>query len=86
MSDINGIYSCQQIVEIVTEYLEGGLDTADRVRFERHVALCPPCRGYLSQMRTTARLAGRLSENDLPESLRDDLLNAFADWKRGLPE
>lgn len=82
MSDIEGIYTCQEIVEMVTEYFDGGLDTADRVRFERHVAICPPCRGYLSQMRTTVRLAGSLSENDLPEGLRSDLLDAFAHWKR----
>jgi predicted anti-sigma-YlaC factor YlaD len=78
-------YTCQQIVEVVTEYLDGGLLTAERVAFERHVAICPPCRGYLSQMRNVTRVAGGLSENDLTPGARQDLLEVFADWKRRRP-
>lgn len=79
-------YTCQQIVEVVTEYLEGGLPTADRLGFERHVAICPPCRGYLSQMRKVSRVARGLREEDLSDKARADLLAAFADWKKGRPE
>ena len=75
--------TCQQIVEVVTEYLDGGLATSDRVAFERHVAICPPCRGYLSQIRWVTRVAGSFRADDLPESMRDDLLSAFAEWKQG---
>jgi anti-sigma factor RsiW len=75
-------YTCQQIVEVVTEYLDGGLDTAERVAFERHVTICPPCRGYLSQIRAVTRVAGGLAADDLPPSVRDDLLQSFAEWKR----
>jgi predicted anti-sigma-YlaC factor YlaD len=78
-------YTCRQIVEVVTEYLDGGLVTAERVAFERHVAICPPCRGYLSQIRNVTRVAGGLSENDLAPSARQDLLEAFADWKQRRP-
>ena len=78
-------YNCQQIVEVVTEYLEGGLATADRLAFERHVMICPPCRGYLSQMRKVSRVAGGLREENLAESVRDGLLDAFADWKKERP-
>ena len=78
-----GPYTCQQIVELVTEYLDGGLATPDRVAFERHVAICPPCRGYLSQMRKVTRVAGGLRQDDLSPSVRDGLLEAFGDWKKG---
>lgn len=81
MSDRAG-YSCQQVVEVVTEYLEGGLDASDRLAFERHVAICPPCRGYFSQLRRVSKVAGALSENDVPERLRESVLEAFRDWKR----
>lgn len=74
--------SCRDIVELLTEYLDGGLETADRIAFERHVAICPPCRGYLAQIRTVVRLAGELREADLPPDTRADLLEAFAEWKR----
>jgi len=73
--------SCQQVVELVTEYLEGGLGASERLAFERHVAICPPCRGYLSQLRRVSTVAGTLSEDDVPERLRESLLEAFRDWK-----
>jgi len=76
-------FSCQQIVELVTEYLEGGLEVSERLAFERHVAICPPCRGYLSQLRRVSKTAGALSEDDVPDRLRTSLLEAFRDWKTG---
>lgn len=76
-------FSCREVVELVTEYLEGGLDVGQRFAFERHVAVCPPCRGYLSQLRLIARTAGALREEDVPEPLRESLLEAFRDWKAG---
>lgn len=75
--------TCQQVVELVTEYLEGGLATDERLAFERHVAICPPCRGYLSQLRRVSSVAGTLSEDDVPERLRGSLVDAFRDWKTG---
>ncbi|MGH3049156.1 MAG: anti-sigma factor family protein [Gaiellaceae bacterium] len=78
-------YSCRQIVELVTEYLEGGLASDERLAFERHVSICPPCRGYLSQLRRVIHAAPSLKEEELPESLRAGLLEAFADWKSERP-
>jgi len=51
---------CREIVELVTEYLGGGLSPGDRARFEDHLATCPPCTAYLAQMRTTLELAAEL--------------------------
>ncbi|MBA2383383.1 MAG: zf-HC2 domain-containing protein [Actinobacteria bacterium] len=73
--------SCRHVVDLVTEYLEGGLPPDERLAFERHVAICPPCRGYLSQMRRVQQVAGSLSDDDVPERLRASLLEAFHDWK-----
>ena len=75
--------SCQELVELVTEYLEGTLPPEDRMRFEQHVAICPPCRGYLAQIRETVRLAGRLTEENIPPDARDAFLAVFRDWNRG---
>ena len=72
--------TCKELVELVTEYLEGGLQPDERLAFERHVAICPPCRGYFSQLRRIARTAGSLREEHVPAALRDDLLNAFLTW------
>ena len=50
---------CQQVVELVTEYLEGALSRSQRRRFEAHLAGCEHCAEYLAQMRATIRLTGR---------------------------
>ena len=73
--------TCKELVEVVTEYLEGRLPPAERVRFEEHVAFCSWCRTYLDQMRETVRLTGTFRENDLSPEARDGLLRVFRDWK-----
>jgi anti-sigma factor RsiW len=49
---------CIEIVELVTDYLEGALDDATRDEMEAHLVLCPPCQNYLDQMRATIDLLG----------------------------
>ena len=73
--------TCKELVEVVTDYLEGRLPPAERVRFEEHLAFCSWCRTYLDQMRQTVRLTGTLGENDLSPEARDGLLRVFRDWK-----
>jgi anti-sigma factor RsiW len=75
--------TCQELVELVTEYLEGSLSTADRARFEEHVMTCPPCRAHIDQMRRTIQVVGNLSPDALSAAAEDDLLSAFRNWKRG---
>jgi anti-sigma factor RsiW len=75
--------SCQELVELVTDYFEDQLAPSVRTRFEMHLSYCAPCRVYLAQMRATARLAGRLSEETLPTGSKEALLAAFRGWKRG---
>ncbi len=73
--------SCREIVELLTEYFEGTMPTEHRFRFERHVAICPACRGFLAQMRETVRLSGEVTEESLSREMRHELLAAFRDWK-----
>ena len=73
---------CQELVEIVSDYLEGVLPEADRERFDAHLETCEGCRRYLEQMRTTIRVVGTLSEDDLDPGAKDQLLQLFRDWNR----
>lgn len=72
---------CRELVEVVTGYLEGTLPEVDRARFEEHLAACPHCTAYMNQMRTTLLLAGRLTEDDIPDDTREDLLQVYRAWK-----
>jgi hypothetical protein len=75
--------SCRELVEIVTDYLEGALAPEDRARFEQHLVLCDGCTIYVEQMRDTIRLVGTLREEDVPDEARDSLLAAFRSWRSG---
>ncbi|MBI4261339.1 MAG: zf-HC2 domain-containing protein [Actinobacteria bacterium] len=69
--------ACVDVVEIVTDYLEGALSPADRARFDTHLDGCQGCRAYLEQMRRTIDISGRLSEEEIPDEIRESLLVAF---------
>jgi anti-sigma factor RsiW len=73
--------SCQELVELVTDYLEGALSEAMRLRFEAHVTPCDGCRVYLEQMRRTITLLGRLPEPALSPDAERELLDAFRGWR-----
>lgn len=78
--------ACQELVELVTEYLEGGLDELTLVRFERHLAECPFCQTYVEQIRATIELAGRVDAEQMSPSVRQGLLDAFSGWNHRQPE
>ena len=73
--------TCQELVELVTDYLEGRSRPHDVARFEQHLGACPGCDTYVDQMRETIRLTGRLREADLAPTARDALLAQFRNWK-----
>ena len=72
--------TCQQVVELVTAYLEDVLAPADRERFEEHLVFCDGCDNYLEQIRTSVRLTGAI-EQPLPAELEERLLEAFREWR-----
>lgn len=80
---VTDFLSCQELVELITEYLEDALPSERRAAFEEHLAICPPCRGYLVEIRRTVAAAGELSEADIPRHAREQMLAIFRDWKSG---
>jgi anti-sigma factor RsiW len=72
---------CQELVEVITDYLDGALAETDRLRFEAHLAECDACRDYLEQFRQTIALVGRVEPERLSPRMREDLLAAFRDWR-----
>lgn len=74
--------ACRELVELVTDYLEGRLPEDDRARFDEHLAGCDGCGTYLAQLRQVVAVAGALEEEAIPPDARDALLRAFRGWKR----
>ena len=74
--------ACKELVELVTEYLEGTLPAAERARFDAHLGRCDGCQTYLEQMRQTVAALGSLDEATAPEEATRQLLETFRDWKK----
>jgi anti-sigma factor RsiW len=73
--------TCQELVELVSDYVDDRLDAQVRERFEAHLGVCPDCREYVDQMRGSVRALGGLPEDALSAAARDELLRAFAGWE-----
>jgi anti-sigma factor RsiW len=77
---------CQQVVELVTDYLEGTMSRSERRRFDTHLRACPNCSAYLRQMRATIQAMGRLSTDDVAPAALDELTEMFRHWQTEGPE
>jgi len=75
--------ACQELVELITEYLDGALPASERARFDAHLGGCPHCTAYLHQFQATIAATGRLQEADLAPAARAELLAVFAGWNAG---
>jgi anti-sigma factor RsiW len=74
--------SCQEVVELVSDYLDQALPADEATLFEQHINFCDGCDWYLDQMRATISTVGRITEEAVPAGTRDKLLTAFREWKR----
>jgi predicted anti-sigma-YlaC factor YlaD len=72
---------CNELVELVTAYLEDALDRETRARFESHLGDCDGCENYLQQVRETVRAVGKIRDDDLDPGFRNRLLDAFKDFR-----
>ena len=77
--------TCAELVMLVTDYLEGALSWRERRRFRRHLKACPPCTGYLAQIKQVIDTIGELPEEKIPQPALDELMVAFRDFHRDAP-
>jgi anti-sigma factor RsiW len=64
---------CVEMVDIVTDWMEGALDDDTRAAVEEHLAICPDCIAYVDQLRTATALAARLAAGPAPEPAPADV-------------
>jgi anti-sigma factor RsiW len=75
--------ACADLVELLTDYLEGVLPAPDVAVIEAHLALCPGCAAYLAQMRATIRALGHVPVETLSPEATSTLLAAFRTRRPG---
>jgi anti-sigma factor RsiW len=73
--------TCQEIVELVTDYLEHALDSESAAAFEEHINFCDGCEAYLAEIRAAIATVGAIEE-DVPVATQERLLSAFREWKQ----
>lgn len=74
--------TCQEVVELVTDYLERALPADETALVEQHLNFCEGCVWYVDQMSATVGALGRIEEADVPPETRDKLMTAFREWRR----
>jgi anti-sigma factor RsiW len=74
---------CIEVVELVSDYLDGNLDPATERRVAAHLELCPPCVTYVEQVRHTVGALGRLPSDALPDDAVRELEAAFREFHGG---
>ena len=77
--------ACIELVDTLTEYVDGEVNEGQRARIERHLEGCEGCRAALDQFQTVIRLAGRLTEEDVARIdalVRDRLMAALRAMRR----
>lgn len=82
MLDSHQHVTCDEVVELVTDYLEGSLPAHDATLVEEHLNFCDGCDWYVDQIRSTIATVGRIEPEEVPDDVRERLLLAFRDWKR----
>ena len=75
--------NCQELVELVTDYLEGALEPGDlravRGAFRRVAANAPT---YMEQLRATIRAVGQITPEDLSPEAEAELLERISQLAR----
>jgi anti-sigma factor RsiW len=69
--------SCQELVELLTNYLEGALTSDEVAAVEHHLALCDGCAAYLDQLRVMIEAMGSVTVKTLSDDSLNELLEAF---------
>ena len=75
--------TCKELTELVTDYLEGRMGFADRLRFQLHIGMCKHCREFLRERKLTIGAVGALSPEPIPTEVRHELMEKFRNWNRG---
>lgn len=80
-----GNFTCREIAELITDYLDGSLTFRGRIGFQLHLGLCFACRHYLRQMKYTIATLRQLPPDPVPPHVKEELLQRFQNWKQRSP-
>jgi len=74
------LLACVEVVELVTDWMEGALDDERRTELEEHLVICADCSTFARQLRLTRDALASVGTGDVPVALRERLLTAYSEW------
>lgn len=72
---------CRDAVALMAAYLDGTITGRDRARLEGHLAGCPHCSEYLSQLQVTIDALGRVEPDALSDDALDEFVALYRQWR-----
>jgi anti-sigma factor RsiW len=72
--------TCKELIEFLSEYLDGGLPSDVAAAFEKHLAICPDCVAYIASYHQTIDLAKKAivgPDSPVPDDVPEDLVEAI---------
>lgn len=76
---------CQDVVEMVTDYLEDALLPNERMRLEEHLKECDGCDAYMTQINRVRLSLGKVDLNQVEPAVRARFIETFRSWKNYEP-
>jgi anti-sigma factor RsiW len=73
--------TCRELVERVTDYLDGALTADEQARLEQHLVLCLGCQHHVSQVRGTLRVLHALPVEESDPDALGALVETFRTWQ-----
>jgi anti-sigma factor RsiW len=74
--------ACNELVEIVTDYLDGTLSQRELARVRDHLTSCDGCQAHVEQMRTTVRVLRSEPDEQISPQLAAAVADLFRGWAR----
>jgi len=65
---------CQEVVDLLMEYLEGELPALRAAALDAHLKGCSPCLAFLNTYRSTIHVSRQLTVEEIPPELTERLL------------
>ena len=75
--------ACIELVERVTEYLEGALSPEELERLRAHLSSCDGCRAHVEQVRGAVHVLEATPKERLSAGAEDELVEMFRGWVEG---
>jgi anti-sigma factor RsiW len=71
-------FDCDEVIQLLTDYVDGELDSTAKIGLEVHFSNCKNCDAFLKTFQVTIKLTGYFSCEEIPPDVSERLHNFLA--------